>query len=162
GRLRVPPRVDPEAPPQGARRDARQDHARLRARARGGEAVAALDDRAAHEAPGALPLHRVDPAHLPVPRCGGDQGDAPDGVAGALAAGAAAVASAAGARSPRGVGPPNTAGPTPRSHCQRGRTRRTVPSPRPRPSVTSSRPRSEEHTSELQSLAYLVCRLLLE
>src|SRR2546425_1231062 len=26
----------------------------------------------------------------------------------------------------------------------------------------SSRPRSEEHTSELQSLAYLVCRLLLE
>src|SRR2546425_4615764 len=31
---------------------------------------------------------------------------------------------------------------------------RTVPS--------SVRPRSEEHTSELQSLAYLVCRLLLE
>src|SRR2546425_11739669 len=30
-------------------------------------------------------------------------------------------------------------------------------SPRPSPSV-----RSEEHTSELQSLAYLVCRLLLE
>src|SRR2546425_7212708 len=27
---------------------------------------------------------------------------------------------------------------------------------------TSSRGRSEEHTSELQSLAYLVCRLLLE
>src|SRR2546425_7655100 len=27
---------------------------------------------------------------------------------------------------------------------------------------TSSRSRSEEHTSELQSLAYLVCRLLLE
>src|SRR5205823_15115391 len=26
----------------------------------------------------------------------------------------------------------------------------------------SARPRSEEHTSELQSLAYLVCRLLLE
>src|SRR5205823_11881218 len=26
----------------------------------------------------------------------------------------------------------------------------------------SRRPRSEEHTSELQSLAYLVCRLLLE
>src|SRR2546425_9712062 len=25
-----------------------------------------------------------------------------------------------------------------------------------------ARPRSEEHTSELQSLAYLVCRLLLE
>src|SRR2546425_9324318 len=28
--------------------------------------------------------------------------------------------------------------------------------------VLRSRPRSEEHTSELQSLAYLVCRLLLE
>src|SRR2546425_9533239 len=29
-------------------------------------------------------------------------------------------------------------------------------------SLTSSKCRSEEHTSELQSLAYLVCRLLLE
>src|SRR2546425_5919353 len=29
-------------------------------------------------------------------------------------------------------------------------------------STTRSRRRSEEHTSELQSLAYLVCRLLLE
>src|SRR2546425_2958127 len=28
--------------------------------------------------------------------------------------------------------------------------------------VLDSAPRSEEHTSELQSLAYLVCRLLLE
>src|SRR2546425_3830327 len=28
--------------------------------------------------------------------------------------------------------------------------------------LASSLPRSEEHTSELQSLAYLVCRLLLE
>src|SRR5687767_15194020 len=28
--------------------------------------------------------------------------------------------------------------------------------------VTESKMRSEEHTSELQSLAYLVCRLLLE
>src|SRR2546423_6637761 len=27
---------------------------------------------------------------------------------------------------------------------------------------SNSHPRSEEHTSELQSLAYLVCRLLLE
>src|SRR5205823_8495703 len=35
--------------------------------------------------------------------------------------------------------------------------------PSPSPSRTSSRSsRSEEHTSELQSLAYLVCRLLLE
>src|SRR5438445_3839616 len=32
--------------------------------------------------------------------------------------------------------------------------------PRPRPAAT--RPRSEEHTSELQSRQYLVCRLLLE
>src|SRR2546425_7396108 len=31
-----------------------------------------------------------------------------------------------------------------------------------RPNSTGSPPRSEEHTSELQSLAYLVCRLLLE
>src|SRR2546425_7096213 len=28
--------------------------------------------------------------------------------------------------------------------------------------IPDARPRSEEHTSELQSLAYLVCRLLLE
>src|SRR2546425_8714417 len=31
-----------------------------------------------------------------------------------------------------------------------------------RPGWRSRTPRSEEHTSELQSLAYLVCRLLLE
>src|SRR2546425_5198694 len=31
-----------------------------------------------------------------------------------------------------------------------------------RDSVSGRSPRSEEHTSELQSLAYLVCRLLLE
>src|SRR2546425_9540280 len=34
--------------------------------------------------------------------------------------------------------------------------------PAPRPSLGSTSGRSEEHTSELQSLAYLVCRLLLE
>src|SRR5687767_15194915 len=33
---------------------------------------------------------------------------------------------------------------------------------RKRARTTWSGPRSEEHTSELQSLAYLVCRLLLE
>src|SRR3712207_7256217 len=33
---------------------------------------------------------------------------------------------------------------------------------RPRPSARPSPPRSEEHTSELQSRQYLVCRLLLE
>src|SRR2546425_5179615 len=32
----------------------------------------------------------------------------------------------------------------------------------PSPAMATTRPRSEEHTSELQSLAYLVCRLLLE
>src|SRR6266498_4873685 len=32
----------------------------------------------------------------------------------------------------------------------------------PRPSVASGSPRSEEHTSELQSRPHLVCRLLLE
>src|SRR5205823_9763706 len=32
----------------------------------------------------------------------------------------------------------------------------------PFPRRSRIRPRSEEHTSELQSLAYLVCRLLLE
>src|SRR5436189_4443243 len=42
---------------------------------------------------------------------------------------------------------------------------RTVPSRTPcraRPAAPSSLPRSEEHTSELQSPMYLVCRLLLE
>src|SRR3712207_8310821 len=35
-------------------------------------------------------------------------------------------------------------------------------SPPPRGRPLSRRPRSEEHTSELQSRQYLVCRLLLE
>src|SRR2546425_4543458 len=35
-------------------------------------------------------------------------------------------------------------------------------SERNQPRASSARSRSEEHTSELQSLAYLVCRLLLE
>src|SRR5438876_8777896 len=47
----------------------------------------------------------------------------------------------------------------------RGRAR-LPPSPRPRrwrpPCPTPSCPRSEEHTSELQSPVHLVCRLLLE
>src|SRR2546425_5213556 len=37
-----------------------------------------------------------------------------------------------------------------------------IPDDVPRDRLTADRPRSEEHTSELQSLAYLVCRLLLE
>src|SRR3712207_7557288 len=43
----------------------------------------------------------------------------------------------------------------PTSTTKRTRTRSTTTAP-------SSRTRSEEHTSELQSLQYLVCRLLLE
>src|SRR5687767_15680092 len=64
------------------------------------------------------------------------------------------------------------AGPTQRmasstfAACAAGRP----PGPRTAPSAACAspasrctcRPRSEEHTSELQSLAYLVCRLLLE
>src|SRR6478609_12169732 len=44
-------------------------------------------------------------------------------------------------------------------------TRPPPPSECPSPTARDRapcRPRSEEHTSELQSLAYLVCRLLLE
>src|SRR6266404_9694360 len=46
---------------------------------------------------------------------------------------------------------------TARYGCQRCVPSRSTPGSR-----ISCRPRSEEHTSELQSLAYLVCRLLLE
>src|SRR2546425_3725984 len=52
-------------------------------------------------------------------------------------------------RSPPRWSPPPRSPPSPRG-CPRG-------SRRPRAAA-----RSEEHTSELQSLAYLVCRLLLE
>src|SRR6478609_11202422 len=46
--------------------------------------------------------------------------------------------------------------------CPVRRVRRAhhLPNRQPRPARRT--PRSEEHTSELQSLAYLVCRLLLE
>src|SRR2546425_6753543 len=59
----------------------------------------------------------------------------------------------------RGPGPPRPgAGPR--------RAMRTRPPPAPHrrtaPATTGRSARSEEHTSELQSLAYLVCRLLLE
>src|SRR3712207_8171709 len=59
-----------------------------------------------------------------------------------------------------------------RSSCTEAlsRSRPSPPSPPPRPAragrytplLEPSRPRSEEHTSELQSRQYLVCRLLLE
>src|SRR2546425_3586349 len=39
---------------------------------------------------------------------------------------------------------------------------RVIRSPSRRGTAVVTRSRSEEHTSELQSLAYLVCRLLLE
>src|SRR2546425_7628672 len=42
-----------------------------------------------------------------------------------------------------------------------GSSRTTRPSPE-ESRIPGTPPRSEEHTSELQSLAYLVCRLLLE
>src|SRR2546423_7087228 len=54
-----------------------------------------------------------------------------------------------------------------RSCCARRRSPASRPRPSTRPSsaapgASAKWPRSEEHTSELQSLAYLVCRLLLE
>src|SRR2546425_6593812 len=60
-------------------------------------------------------------------------------------------------RAPR---PPSGCVP-PRRASGRG-TRRRPERSRSGPRGGSSPPRSEEHTSELQSLAYLVCRLLLE
>src|SRR3712207_8073225 len=52
--------------------------------------------------------------------------------------------------------------PCPRSPAPRGRTTpRAAPDAR-RPSRAGRPRRSEEHTSELQSRQYLVCRLLLE
>src|SRR5437762_9845412 len=44
----------------------------------------------------------------------------------------------------------------------RGRRRCSIPRAPGRRSAGSEAPRSEEHTSELQSPMYLVCRLLLE
>src|SRR2546422_7245484 len=54
------------------------------------------------------------------------------------------------------------------SSCPKGSSgcRRTIPISAMRvrnsTSITQARPRSEEHTSELQSRLHLVCRLLLE
>src|SRR2546425_4266326 len=62
-------------------------------------------------------------------------------------------------RSPRGDPARRAAPPLGR----RGRVRRSPRGRRGRPRPSGRRRRrSEEHTSELQSLAYLVCRLLLE
>src|SRR2546425_3177014 len=48
------------------------------------------------------------------------------------------------------------------SHVASSRFSHSVPTMYDRASRSAFRVRSEEHTSELQSLAYLVCRLLLE
>src|SRR3712207_6972954 len=62
------------------------------------------------------------------------------------------------ARRPRSEPPPSPAA-SATAYPRRRRSSRAVPaSDRPR----LRRPRSEEHTSELQSRQYLVCRLLLE
>src|SRR3712207_7663460 len=55
-------------------------------------------------------------------------------------------------------GPPS-APPAPPTPPGSRRARRSAPA---RPRCASCRARSEEHTSELQSRQYLVCRLLLE
>src|SRR3712207_8014053 len=47
-------------------------------------------------------------------------------------------------------------------HRDRGSVQIAGPDRRPQPVDRSVRARSEEHTSELQSRQYLVCRLLLE
>src|SRR5258707_9628996 len=49
-----------------------------------------------------------------------------------------------------------------RSHVPWISVQRAPPSPQPHHGVAHNAPRSEEHTSELQSRQYLVCRLLLE
>src|SRR2546423_5197881 len=51
---------------------------------------------------------------------------------------------------------------SPRSPCPAGRSIRKVRSSSRPSSAPMVGCKSEEHTSELQSLAYLVCRLLLE
>src|SRR5205823_9778774 len=51
---------------------------------------------------------------------------------------------------------------SPRKTLAPHRTRWHSPLLHEHPRGRQARPRSEEHTSELQSLAYLVCRLLLE
>src|SRR2546425_1333483 len=60
-------------------------------------------------------------------------------------------------RSGRAGAPPSRCSPSPAPRGSRAVVPWLPPAPTPSPP-----PRSEEHTSELQSLAYLVCRLLLE
>src|SRR5687767_15770176 len=68
-----------------------------------------------------------------------------------------------GARCPISSRIPASAAGSARSSARRTRSRETRPrSTSSTPTAASTARRSEEHTSELQSLAYLVCRLLLE
>src|SRR2546425_2095209 len=54
-------------------------------------------------------------------------------------------------------------GPSPGPSCgSHGNLALLLQPPQQRPDLLGLEARSEEHTSELQSLAYLVCRLLLE
>src|SRR3712207_6925355 len=65
-------------------------------------------------------------------------------------------------RSLRGVLRPQRAGPARLSLNSPGRARRRLARPRRAEGDRRLVQRSEEHTSELQSRQYLVCRLLLE
>src|SRR3989441_7962128 len=81
-----------------------------------------------------------------------------------------------GSREPRGVEYHRVGGGSERRHRPRGigavprlqhiglapQLGVPAPAPAPSPAALGQAARSEEHTSELQSLAYLVCRLLLE
>src|SRR2546425_7960828 len=61
---------------------------------------------------------------------------------------------------------PDPAGVTPKmsveNFLEAGPTKKSLGTPESPPDSRCMKQRSEEHTSELQSLAYLVCRLLLE
>src|SRR3712207_9084404 len=67
-----------------------------------------------------------------------------------------AADSSAGAQTPRGVGPPH------KTNRLEGRQEQPAAAFPVGAQVRFSLGRSEEHTSELQSRQYLVCRLLLE
>src|SRR5690606_16733301 len=92
----------------------------------------------------------LQPARDECLRCGGDD---PFGVSPRVLSGASGRAS-----TPRGRGPP---GPPLRPGSRR-QTVRSRPCLRPQRPCANGVPRSEEHTSELQSRENLVCRLLLE
>src|SRR5687767_15774494 len=65
----------------------------------------------------------------------------------------------------RSIGPrmPGKSEPAPGALARGSRISKTTPKRQESPGRTTCKStRSEEHTSELQSLAYLVCRLLLE